>query len=259
MDRIELDGGSIRYRVRGSGQPLVLLATLQGSWLRQVRALTEHFTTITYDMRGFGDSPSLVGFPTNAEHADDLAALLDHLGVERAVVVGMSHGGLVAQHFAAKHAERLAGLGLIATFGTAHGPTKQLLRMLNGFLERDDLPGFWEVLKSMLFSEAGVPALLRHEAALRKAMFDQYDVAALSSIYGGALEHDSQEWLGAPGCPALVVGGAEDILFPPVLTERLGARLPGARVELLPAAHIPPVEDPDRFNALLLETFGAAR
>lgn len=259
MDRIKLDGGSIRYRLRGSGRPLILLATLSGSWLRQVPTLSRHFSVLTYDMRGFGDSPSNMGFPTNAEHADDLATLLDVLRMDKAVVVGMSHGGLVAQHFAAKHAERLAGLGLVATFAAPHGPTLLLLRMLNGFLDRNDLTGFWEVLKSMLFSATGAPAMLRREAALRRAMFDQYDVAALSSIYQQALEHDSREWFGGLLCPTLVVGGAEDILFPPVLTETLAGLVPGARMELLPAAHIPPVEAAPRFNELVLETFGGAR
>ncbi|MEU6586866.1 alpha/beta fold hydrolase [Nocardia sp. NPDC046763] len=256
MPHIDLDDGTIEYQRRGEGTALILMATLGGSWTRQVAGLSKHFSTITYDMRGFGDSPSRTGFPTNAQHADDLAVLLDRLDIDRAVVIGMSHGGLVAQHFATKHGDRLAGLGLVATFAAAHGPTSLLLGMLNGFLDRGDLPGFWEVLKSMLFSANGAATLWRHEKALRTAMFDQYDCAALSSIYGQALEHDSRAWFSPPACPALVVGGAEDILFPPVLTSGLADLLPGARLELLPAAHIPPVEQPRQFNALVNETFG---
>ncbi|UMP00007.1 alpha/beta fold hydrolase [Amycolatopsis sp. EV170708-02-1] len=258
MERIEVDGGDIRYRFDGSGPSLVLLTTLSGTWMRQLPVLTRHFRVLTYDMRGFGESVSDTGFPANAEHADDLAVLFDRLDIDRAAVIGMSHGGLVAQHFAAKHSERLSGLGLVATFAAPHGPTSLLLRMLNGFLDRGDLAGFWEVLKSMLFSAAGAPALLRREKALRRAMFDQYDVDSLGSIYRQAIEHDSRTWLGDPGCPTLVVGGAEDILFPPVLTEELADLVPGARTELLPAAHIPPVEAFRPFNDLVVETFGRA-
>lgn len=256
MDRIDLDGGNIRYRVRGQGPPLVLLATLSGSWMRQTPQLSRHFSVLTYDFRGFGDSASPAGFPTNAEHADDLAAVLDQLGIERAPVIGMSHGGLVAQYFAAKHADRLSGLGLVATFAVPHGPTRQLLQMLNGFLERDDLEGFWEVLKSMLFSASSAERMFRRETALRQAMFDQYDTAALGSIYTQALAHDSRTWFGELSCPALVVGGAEDILFPPVLSQALADLVPGARLELLPAAHVPPVEAPRQFNDLVVEVFG---
>ncbi|MGW5456625.1 alpha/beta fold hydrolase [Nocardia sp. NPDC003979] len=257
---VHLTTGTIRYRLKGNGgPPLVLLSTLMGSWLRQVPILSRHFSVLTYDMRGFGNSPSSAGYPTNAQHADDLVGVLDHLSIKRAIVVGMSHGGLVAQHFAARHPGRLSGLGLVATFAAPHGPTSMLLQMLNGFLERGDLPGFWEVLKSLLFSASGAPTMLRHETTLRRAMFDQYDVSALSSIYGQALEHDSREWLGKLVCPTMVVGGAEDILFPPVLTHALADLLPGARTELLPAAHIPPVEAAKPFNQLVIDTFGVRR
>lgn len=259
MDRVVLDGGTIRFRQRGAGPPLVLVSTLAGGWTRQVPELSRTFTVLTYDLRGFGDSPSTRGLPTNAEHAEDLAAMFDELGIARAAVVGMSHGGLVSQHFAAKHPDRLAGLGLVATFAKPHGPTLLLLRMLYGFLEREDLPGFWEVLKSFLFSAANLPALLRREAALRRAMFDQYEVESLRSIYRQAIEHDSTDWFGAVPCPTLVVGGAEDMLFPPVLAAGLAALVPGARLAMLPAAHLPPVEVPHPFNRLVAETFGGSR
>jgi 3-oxoadipate enol-lactonase len=258
VDTVSLPGGEINLRLRGSGPPLVLVSTLAGGWTSQVNELSRQFTVLTYDLRGFGASPSKTGFPTNAEHADDLATVLDALGIPRAVVVGMSHGGLVGQHFAARHRDRLAGLCLVATFAKPHGPTSMLLRMLYGFLERDDLAGFWQVLRSMLFSAAKFAVLERREASLRRAMFDQYDVESLRSIYGQAIDHDSTGWLGAVSCPTLVVGGSEDILFPPVLVQALAELVPGARLVTLPAAHIPPVEVPRLFNQLVSETFGGA-
>ena len=255
MDLVDIPGGAIRLRRKGAGPPLVLLSTLAGGWMRQVPELSRDFTVITYDMRGFGGSPSDRGFPTNAEHAADLAALLDRLDLPRATVVGQSHGGLVAQHFAAGYPGRLAGLGLVATFSCPHGPTRLLLRMLHGFLERDDLANFWQVLRAFLFTADGAELLARRETALKQAMFDQYDTAALRSIYGQAIEHDSSGWFAAVDCPALVVGGAQDMLFPPELTERLAAEVPGARLELLPAAHVPPVEAHRDVNRLVRETF----
>jgi 3-oxoadipate enol-lactonase len=256
VETVELAQGTIRYRLHGQGAPLVLLSTLSGGWVRQLPQLSRHFTLLRYDVRGFGESTSRSGLPTNAEHADDLAALLDALDLGAAIVVGMSHGGLVAQHFAATHPDRLLGLGLVSTFAAPHGPTLMLLRMLHGFLERGDLAGFWAVLRSMLFSERSADALLRREAGLRRAMFDQYDAAALGTIYAEAIAHDSRAWLGGFGCPTLVVGGSEDILFPPVLTRQLADLIPGSRLELLPAAHIAPVEVPRAFNDLVIDTFG---
>lgn len=258
-NRVTVPGGSITYKLEGEGPLLVLLTTLSGTWLRQIPELSKHFTVLTYDMRGFGESPSQTGFPSNTEHADDLAAVLDALHFSDATVVGLSHGGLVGQHFAAKHADRLRGLSLVATFAKPRNSTLLFLRMLNGFLERDDLPNFWEVLKSFLFSSENANNLLRKETMLRKAMFDQYTTASLRSIYGQAVEHDSSPWLGAISCPTLVIGGQEDMLFPPAITTELAEWVPGSQLVMLPAAHVPPVEAPRQFNEAVTEFFGSAR
>lgn len=257
MPTATIENGQISYRVHGDGPPLVLLSTLSGSWMRQIPALKKRFTVIAYDMRGFGASPSASGFPSNQEHADDLAALLDTLGLDRAAVVGMSHGGMVGQHFAIRHPERLAGLALVATIAKARASTLLFLKMLYGFLERDDLENFWHVLRSFLFSAAGAEFLARRERPLREAMFNQYTPASLRSIYGQALEHDVLDaGLSGVRCPCMVVGGEEDMLFPPPMTRELAALLPESRTELLPAAHIPPIEAARQFNDLLIEFFG---
>jgi pimeloyl-ACP methyl ester carboxylesterase len=255
VQRLPVPGGTIAYRLRGTGPPLVLLTTLAGTWQRQIPRIAKDFTVLSYDLRGFGESTSATGFPGNAEHADDLAALLDALDLPAAVVVGLSHGGLVGQHFAVKHPDRLAGLCLAATFATPRDSTGLFLRMLNGFLDRGDLDGFWEVLKSFLFSSANADKLLRREELLRRAMFDQYTVASLRSIYGQAIEHDSSAWLGGIRCPAVVVGGAHDMLFPPAVTGDLADLIPDARLVLLSAAHVPPVEVPQAFNDIVLRYF----
>ncbi|GAA3854439.1 alpha/beta fold hydrolase [Saccharothrix violaceirubra] len=257
-DRVPVDRGEIAYRLQGQGPPLVLLSTLSGTWVRQVPVLRRHFTLLTYDLRGFGDSPSADGFPDNAGHADDLARLLDALGFPTAAVVGLSHGGLVAQHFAGRHGDRLSGLGLVSTIAAPRRSTVLFLRMLKGFLDRDDVAGFWEVLRSFLFSAANFDKLLAREGALREAMFNQYTAGALLSIYGQALTHDATGWLGGVDCPTLVVGGREDMLFPPWQTEELAALVPGSKLVLLPAAHVPPVEVPADFNHLVVDFFGGA-
>ncbi|WP_413803248.1 alpha/beta fold hydrolase [Streptomyces iranensis] len=256
---MDLGNGRIRYRIQGEGPPLVLVSTLAGTWIRQIRQLSQHYSVLTYDMRGFGDSPCRRGFPSNAEHADDLDRLLETLGIPRASVLGLSHGGLVVQHLALRHPHRVRRLGLVATFARPGGSAGIFLKMLNGFLDRDDLPNFWEVLKSFLFSAAGSERMVRMETHLRRAMFDRYTTAALRSIYGQAREHDLLAELCAVRCPALVIGGEQDMLFPPSVTEELAAAIPGASLELLPAAHVPPVEAPLPFNKIVTEFFGVER
>jgi 3-oxoadipate enol-lactonase len=224
--------------------------------MRQFPALARHFTVLTYDFRGFGSSPSATGFPTNEEHADDLAALTKALGFPRVSVVGLSQGGMVAQHFAVRHPDRLAGLGLVATHAKAENSTKLFLQMLIGFLERDDLPNFWEVLKAFLFSAENAETVLRREAALRQAIFNQYTTQSLRNIYDAVMVHDSTPWLRHINCPTLIVAGQEDMLYGPPIASQIASRLPGAKLELLPAAHVPPVETPKLFNDLVVDFFG---
>ncbi|MFD0391950.1 alpha/beta fold hydrolase [Streptomyces nogalater] len=81
--------------------------------------------------------------------------------------------------------------------------------------------------------------MTRMEGPLRSAMFDQYTTAALRSIYGQAREHDLQSALGTVRVPTLVIGGAEDMLFPPAVTEALAAAIPGSSLEFLPPPTYP--------------------
>jgi 3-oxoadipate enol-lactonase len=252
----ELANGSISYRLRGEGPLLVLLSTIAGTWARQLPVLSRHFTVLTYDLRGFGRSPSATGFPTNEEHADDLAALLSLLGSSQAGVLGLSQGGMIGQYFAIRHPDRLSRLGLVATHARARNSTKLFLQMLIGFLERDDLPNFWEVLKAFLFSADNAETVLRREATLRAAIFDQYTSASLHNIYDQVLVHDSTPWLGRIRCPTLVVAGEEDMLYGPPIASEIAGLIPGSRLSLLPAAHVPPVEIPRLFNELAIEFFG---
>jgi 3-oxoadipate enol-lactonase len=249
---IEIASGRIRCSIQGSGPPVCLLATLQGSWAAEARGLRDKYTVLTYDMRGFGDSTSLTaGLPSNPELAEDLALMLEALGWKKISLIGLSHGGAVAQYFAGAFGEKLQSLVIVSSFARASGSTSILLTMLNGFLERGDMAGFWEVLKAFLCSERNRSYLLRMERPLKKLMFDQYTRESLAHIYRGALLQDTTGLLGKISVPTLVVGGEEDMLFPPRITAEITAAIPGAVECLLPTAHVPPIEEPQLFHSRL--------
>lgn len=249
---VEIDRGEIHCDVQGEGPVVCLMATLGGSWAAQARLLRDSYTVLTYSMRGYGESRNFEqGFPSNEGHASDLELILDHLALDRVVLVGLSHGGAVAQHFAATYQSRLRGLAIVSSFAYASGSTRIFLELLHGFLKRGDLATFWEVLRAFLCSEENFPRLRRMESSLKSLMFDQYTCESLLAIYESSLRHDTRALLSNINVPTLVVGGKEDMLFPPRITAELTSLIPYAEEQLLPTAHVPPVEDLRAFHATL--------
>src|SRR5262249_47271166 len=107
MPHATLNGARLHYEVYGQGDPVLLISGLGGAavgWLLQVKDLSARYQVITLDNRGVGESeiPDLPAYPT-ALLADDATALLDHLGVARAHVVGASMGGTIAMELAIRN------------------------------------------------------------------------------------------------------------------------------------------------------------
>jgi 3-oxoadipate enol-lactonase len=205
-------------------------------------------------MRGFGRSTTNEAcFPSNEEQAEDLKVLLNYLGIERVTLVGLSHGGAVAQHFALRFPEYLQGLVIVSSFARASGSTAIFLNLLHGFLARGDLSTFWEVLRAFLYSEKNFAHMMQKERALKRLMFNQYTCESLEHIYACSLKHNTTALLPKIKTPTLVIGGKEDMLFPPKITAEITSLIPGAQERLLEAAHIPPIEDPETFRATLEE------
>lgn len=112
----DVHGARLRYQIAGAGEPLILLHgfTLDlRMWDDQFEQFAQRFHVVRYDLRGFGQSTVPNGKPYC--HADDLAALLDHLRIDRAHVMGLSLGGGIALDFACLHPDRLNRLVLVDT------------------------------------------------------------------------------------------------------------------------------------------------
>jgi 3-oxoadipate enol-lactonase len=198
------------------------------------------------DNRGTGHS-SLPNRPwTMADMADDVAAVLHAAGVEKAVIAGISMGGMIAQQVALRHAERVAGLLLMATWpglpygrlpplrsigdlvGSSIGQRRELDALARLVLPDSELGNARELL-------SGWVRLMREQAPPRKTFLGQF--AAITT-------HSTGRRLGRIGVPVRVVAGMADRLVPPRNSEILAARIPGATLELLPGVgHAIPLLD----------------
>jgi 3-oxoadipate enol-lactonase len=198
------------------------------------------------DNRGTGHS-SLPSRPwTMADMADDVAAVIHAAGVEKAVIAGISMGGMIAQQVALRHAERVAGLLLMATwpglpygrlpplrslgdlFGSSIGQRRELETLARLVLPDSELENARELL-------SGWVRLMREQAPSRKTFLGQF--AAITT-------HSTGRRLVRIDVPVRVVSGMADRLVPPRNSEILAARIPGATLELLPGiGHAIPLLD----------------
>lgn len=255
--RAPVAGTQLAYTTAGAGEPVVLIHGFsldQRMWQPQVEAFAQHYRVISYDMRGFGQSAVPAG--DAYRHEDDLAALLDYLGIERAHLIGLSLGGAVALDFALTYPGRARSLLLADA-------------VLRGF------PWYEEYSKSI---GAIWGAGARGDLATAKALWRAHPFFApacantqaaplllqIISDYSGwhfvnkdpivHFQPQAAARLGELALPVLIVVGELDVPDFRDISRRLTAEVRGAREIVVPeVGHIVNLEAPAQFNALALE------
>ncbi|MFF0343197.1 alpha/beta fold hydrolase [Kribbella sp. NPDC004875] len=227
------DGTRIAYQVRGEGQPVVLLAGQSNNhtWWDPIRAdFAATYRTITLDWRGTGDSGKPDEVYTTAGFADDVVAVLDDLGLDRAHIYGTSMGGRVAQWLAINHPERVGALILGCTSpGAAHGHERsQAIRRALADPAKTD-----RVLLELMYTPDWLARNPGPYHVLGDASMPAY---AKGRHLVASNRHDA--WDGLPGitAPTLVLHGGDDIFSPAANAQLLAERIPGARVEVIAGA-----------------------
>jgi 3-oxoadipate enol-lactonase len=239
------------YELHGeTGSPLLLIAgygaTLAGWWRPTVDCLAERHRVILFDNRGAGNSDKPDQAYTMTQFADDTAAVLDAAGFESAHVLGASMGGMIAQNFALRYANRVRGLILCCTVATSPqnpsviGPAEEVLATLTA--PRTDNPAqdmrnLWPILYAPHFIEEN--RVLLEELLKQKIAYPQAPQYALEhQMHAVNQTHDALDRLGEFKQPTLVLTGAEDVLIPPWNSRLLVERIPNALlIEYAGAGH----------------------
>jgi 3-oxoadipate enol-lactonase len=251
------NGVELYYELSGAGERLLFISGT-GMDLRRQRRLTDaplfsSFALLQYDQRGLGQSGVPRGPYTMADYGDDAAALLDAVGWEECLVLGVSFGGMVAQELAIRHPERVRRLVLACTSSGGVGGASYPLHALADLAPDEGLALRFELLDT------------RWDAAWRAAHPDM--VRMLSEGFelarsgegranGPRLQlearsrHDTADRLGRIRCPTLVCGGRYDGIAPPTNSEFLARAIPGARLELFDGGHLFFMQDPAAFQAM---------
>lgn len=247
MPTAQLHGTEIYYEDHGSGEPVVMshgYGSTSAMWQGQVAPLTERYRLITWDMRGHGgtDSPAEQSSYSEAHTVEDLAALLRYLGIERAVIGGLSLGGYMSLAFNLAHPEMVEALILCDTGPGYRNPKGREAWNETAFkrAERFEQQG----LEALGRSPEVEAVRSRHRSAegLAKAargMLAQFDSRVIESLDGIAV-------------PTLIIVGANDTPFL-AGTDYMANKIPGARKVVIPdAGHAANIDQPEAFNAAVL-------
>lgn len=215
---VKVGNRTLRIRVEGSGPALLLINGLTRrleSWEPFVAALRNR-TVVTFDAPGVGESPEPI-VPLSIKMLANVAvSVLDEVGLDRVDVLGISHGGAVAQQFAVAYPARLNRLVLVAT-SCGVGSVPGNLRALND-----------------LTIESGARAW----PEMASALWRSWAIACWSSL----------PFLGAIAAPTLVICGTNDTVTPPANSRMLAGRIPNASLTMVPGGH--DLQDPHSADSL---------
>ena len=255
--KAQIGGGDLAYDTRGSGPALVLLHAFpldRRMWAEELARLSDVRRVIAVDLRGFGESP-LWGEPSVDDYADDVARLLDALGIPMAAVAGLSMGGYVALAFAARHRGRLSALILADTRAAADSEVARAAREATMRQVRQDGPAaFLDGVPERLLSRHASEDL----RARVRALCDDRAEAVLAGTRALAGRPDRTSLLPAIDVPTLVVCGGEDTTSPAPEMRNLAQAIPGAEyVEIAGAGHLSNLESPGRFDDALARFLAA--
>lgn len=265
-DILALGDAEIAFHVYGSGSALVFIhAGVADSrmWTRQAEVFSVRRRVVLYDLRGFGKSTLP---PGPFSHVADLEALLDHLEINRAVLVGASFGGKTALDFTLTSPGRVAGLVLVSS-AVAGWVESEFLRRFDRDEDRafedGDLEAAVELNLRMWVDgptrrPEDSPRVVREfVATMQRDAFELQGAAYSAEPLPGPcewLEPPALERLGNIAAPTLVLTGALDIEDFREIGRWLIERIPRARGAVIEsAAHIPSLERPDEFERLVGE------
>jgi 3-oxoadipate enol-lactonase len=255
MNFATLDTVTLQYVVEGreNGPPLVFVNSLGTDlriWDGVVTHFRDRFHIVRHDKRGHGLSDAPDGPYTITDHANDLHQLLQHLGIDNPIVVGISVGGLIALQYATQHAVRAL---ILADTGARLGSESSWNERIAAIRERG-MEGMADIIARRWFA----PSFSQREAATfggYRNMMARMPAEGYTGTCAALRDADLRDVVSTIEAPSLVLCGAEDVATLPEFVRGLAEALPNARFETIAGAgHLPCVEQPDEM-AMKMDRF----
>ena len=260
------DGVRLHYEETGSGTPLIFVHEFAGdhrSWEPQMRHFGQRYRAITYAARGYppSDVPAEVAKYSQARAADDIASVLDHLGIAKAHVVGLSMGGFATLHFGFRHPARAMSLCVAGCgYGAEAGQREKFRSEVDAVAAFLDSQGIGAFAAKYAYGPTRVQFENKDPrgfAEFRQQLAEHSAVGARNTQLGVQKErpslYDLVDQMKALTVPTLILTGDEDwpCLQPALLMKQT---IPSAALSVMPnCGHTINIEDPDQFNRLVGE------
>ncbi|HYP27161.1 MAG TPA: alpha/beta fold hydrolase [Blastocatellia bacterium] len=256
--KADIDGIEIDYDDEGSGLPVIFIHAFpmnRTMWDEQVAALRGRCRTIRLDLRGFGKSGVPEGPYSMESMASDVRGLMAHLGIESAVLVGLSMGGYISLAFYKLYPDAVRALVLAdtrASEDTREGRERRLKAADKA--ERDGPEAIAKDMELMAFAPSTLEN--RRDVVERtRVIIEANSPQGIAAAQRGmATRNDSTYVLIGIDCPTLIIVGSEDSLTPPSEAEALRNGIPHSRMRVIEGAgHMSNMEQPEQFNSALIE------
>jgi pimeloyl-ACP methyl ester carboxylesterase len=261
MPQVGVDGLTINYDVQGDGEALLLVPYLSADhacYAFQLPAYTEHFSCIALDLPGTGESDKPPGPYSTDGYADQVAAFLDAIGVERAHVAGVSLGAAIGMHLAARHPERVRSLSLHSAWDVSDRYLTTVVEMWRTLAS--SLPTVADAVIQGIFPLCFTPEMYVERPEFVDSLADfvrgrpTQRLDAFLAQSDAALTHDASAVLGDINTPTLITVGSHDLVCSPRFAERINSRIGGSELVVFDRlSHAGLHEDPETFNRTTLD------
>ena len=261
MPRVEVDGLTINYDVQGEGEPLLLIPYTSADhacWAFQLPAYTEQFNCIAIDLPGSGESDKPPGPYSTEGQADQVAAFLAAIGIERAHVAGMSFGGAVGIHLAARHPGRVRSLSLHSAWHASDDYLKTVVEQWRTLALA--LPTVADVVIHGIFPWCFTPEMYVERPEFVDTLVDfvrgrpAQPLDAFLAQTDAVIAHDATAVLSEIEAPTLITFGARDLVCSTRFAQPLNDGIAGSELVVFEhLSHAGLHEDPETFNHSTLD------
>lgn len=256
---VEVNGARLFYQEAGTGEPIVLVhgyPLSSGLFVNNIETLARRFHVYAVTLRGYGKStaPSADADATVASYGADVLAFMDALGIERAIIGGMSMGGPIVFSMYQQAPEKFSGMLLMDTIAAPATAVEQgLWQGVVNFVQKGNaaaLPGL--LIDEMLTAQSRMehPELTKYVTGLMEKASQPALIAGARAL---ASRPDFRPLLSQINVPTLIIVGKQDTIYPYEISQKMQKQIAGSQLAIIDGgSHAVTIEEPERTNAAIL-------